>query len=252
MSRGAAPPPQPTSPPVTSPPVSTCTSTPSASSAPTLRPTPPPIKYDKDVLLKVAENLSETDSAIQVRLRDYGGQDVFAGLLAFLLTYFSVNLITFNMEDLLNAATKEKCLEEVGQWISKIYTSTRDPNTHQVAPMLLVGTRGDTVASPAEHELINQAIYDRFSKHPAWPFIVPNSNGQGRGGRTTFFFYPINNKLGRNDINTTHLLNSLQQVIQASQYVHEPVRLTWLKFLDAIVDHPKAVLTKAEILAIGR
>ena len=164
----------------------------------------------------------------------------------------SVNLITFNMEDLLDTAAAEKCLDDIGEWMNKIYTTTRDPNTNQVAPMLLVGTRGDTVASPAQHEMINQAIYDRFHTHPAWAFVKRNTNGQGRSGRTTFFFHAINNKQGRSDTNTTHLLKSLEEVIISSQYVHEQIRLTWLKLLDAVIEQPKAVLTKSEVAAIAR
>jgi hypothetical protein len=117
--------------------------------------------------------------------------------------------------------------------------------------VVLVGTRKDIVSSPADHETISTLLSTEFRSTLCWPFTIRNKYGVGVNGRTMLNFFPVDNKLGRNDPMTLHLTEATEKTMDAAPFTHKPVPLSWFKVLDVVQAESKSCISLVEFNMIA-
>jgi hypothetical protein len=213
---------------------------------------------DKELLMKcLAEEVNISDSRFVISLFDFGGQSVFNVIHPFFLTRYGVYAVVFNMEWLLgdgaggDSMAKEECLAYLNFWINSIVIHTYNPKTQETAPIVLIGTRKDKISSPRDHQAISLVLFEKFKNNTAWPFVIANANGVAANGRTTLWFFPVDNTQGREDQTMKDLLMVMEATIDQSDYVHEERPLVWLQTIDKLRKLSKSYITYEEIQEIG-
>ncbi len=116
---------------------------------------PPVIRTDKQLVLQ----RSREEEPLRINLLDFGGQKAFYSLHSLYITRNGVYLLVFNMQWLAGPTAAEvvgrdgstkraSCLSYLAFWLNSIYLHAEAPD-QSVAPILLVGTHGDSIRSPA-------------------------------------------------------------------------------------------------------
>jgi GTPase SAR1 family protein len=207
---------------------------------------------DDELVMKCLANNIKTDSKFVLSIFDFGGQSVFNVIHPFFLTRYGVYLIVFNMQWFLDPdeRIRMECISYLTFWVNSVVIHTLN-DREETAPIIFVGTRGDLVVSPADHESISTFLYQTFRSSIAWPFVLENSRTQGVNGTIDMFFFPINNRLGRKDANLIKLLQVIEDRLDVSDYIHEERPLTWLKLLDQMTAQKEFCLTFADIVSLA-
>ena len=145
------------------------------------------------------------------------------------LTRQGIYCVVFNMEMMVSPDYKvrERCLQSLKFWINSIIVHSYDNVSEETAPIFLVGTRKDQdcVADPRTHADISRIIYDKFGTSLAWPKVQENK-------REDLKFFPVNNKLGRDDPTIRALLEAVVSVLDESKFVKLERPLSYYKFMD--------------------
>ena len=198
-----------------------------------LQPAPRTLEVDNELVAKCLSKSIENGRNLIISVFDYGGQSVFNAIHNIFLTKYGVYTVVFNMELLLqNDTQKELCLSFIRFWVNSIISHTYSASAQSTAPIAFVGTRKDTIHEASDHAKINQILYNQFSSSVAWSNVVENSEGTSASGRTTFCFFPVNNKLSNQDPSMKHLMACLEKVMDESEYTHKHVPLSWMRVLD--------------------
>lgn len=108
----------------------------------------------------------------------------------------------------------------------------------KVASWALVGTHGDTISDPAQHDHISLMLSKEFEFSPAWP-PIGNRNAKCHNGTNNMWFFPVDNTKGLEDESLQQLLACVEQTLDKSAYVHIKVPLSWFKVLDMMHEHQK-------------
>jgi len=109
----------------------------------------PPTKLNQELFL---ENLQddEGDDSVVFEMWDYGGQDVFYAMFHLFITPHGVFTVLFNMEEILESPLlRSQNLAFIDFWLNSVYMHTAQEGS--CAPIILVGTHKDVVASPLQH-----------------------------------------------------------------------------------------------------
>jgi hypothetical protein len=210
------------------------------------------IDYNDDLVM---ENLGDVrlGEKLSLSLFDFGGQSVFNVIHHFFLTPYSLYLVVFNMEWLWSKAsteTRNQCLAHLHFWVKSIIVHASNEQEKTVAPIAFVGTHGDIVRDPTEHETISQLLYDEFKCSVVFKFMISNDSYEARqgavGGALSFMmgaqrpatrslhFYPLNNKHSQRDVNTISLRRVIEDKLMQAPFVMEQKSLTWFRYLDCI------------------
>ena len=59
--------------------------------------------------------------------------------------------------------------------------------------------------------------------------MISNENGIGVKGKTTLYFFPIDNRNSAGDITIKELMNSIEIDMNQQEYVNKDIPLTWLQ-----------------------
>ena len=129
-------------------------------------------KWTEYKMAKMDLNTGILDNELNLSLLDFGGQYLFLEFHQLFLTSFGVYIVVFNMLNMLDDNTKERCLTELSYWINSIVYHTLDAKTHKMAPVLFVGTHKDKVNGQARHQYISDVIEERFKYSVGWASIV--------------------------------------------------------------------------------
>jgi hypothetical protein len=114
---------------------------------------------------------------------------------------------------------------------------------------VFAGTRLDTVTSGAEHEAISTILYENFSDNLAWRSVVENEDGRDSNGKAVQWFFPVDNKLGKDGPTLRNLMSVVHTAIDRAAYTHKEVPLSWFQTMDRLNDTGKSCLTLAEVIA---
>ena len=98
------------------------------------------------------------------------------------------------------------------------------------APIVFVGTRKDQLPDPVAHGRISATLETKFSSHPMWPYVEHNERGRTGSRRITtrLAFFAVNN-VAVGDPVVRELLDVLQRVLLAQEYIKRKVPLSWLR-----------------------
>ena len=207
-------------------------------------------EIDEEMVMKMLANMHDTESGLMVSLFDFGGQSVFEVIHHLFLTRNGVYALVFNMEWLLTEGQdKERALRFMRSWLSSIAVHTFNKTTLMTAPIMIVGTRLDIVRSPAAHEKISTILHEHLSDNLAWRSVVGNKDGMDSNGRAFQWFFPVDNKLGKQDAAMKHLISIVTEIIERAEYTHKEVPLTWFKAIDLIAESGKDCLLLQEVAA---
>jgi GTPase SAR1 family protein len=208
----------------------------------------------EEIVRCLADNVKLAHSKYIVSIYDYGGQSVFNAIHPFLLTKYGVYVIVFDMRELVNNNEKdrEECLKNIRFWLNAIAIHSYDESRKEMAPIFLVGTRKDFISTPEEHEIVSKLLNETFQRHHAWPFIVSHRKGHGKRGTTTFCFYPVDNREGRNDGSIQQILLNMEQEIEKSWFVNEELPLVWLKVIDQMKSLSQPSLTYSTVVNLAK
>ena len=121
-----------------------------------------------------------------------------------------------------------------------------------VATWALVGTRGDMINNPAQHDQVSQILYNEFHGSIAWP-PLKHEGAKGRNGKSDMWFFPVDNTKALDDENLQRLLDSIEKALDKAPYVQIKIPLTWFKVLDMMheyqrVDHMDSSKVKSSFL----
>ena len=209
---------------------------------------------DEDELAKCLAG-GTLPSNTQVSVIDFGGQDVFDPLHHLFITRTTVYIIVFNIQWLSSRAdgtVKSRALHYLRFWIESVVVHTYNPVDKSTSPICLVGTHADIVSSPAEHEDVSLVIYELLKSLTIPPYVVRNQNGIGRTGTMTFQFFPVDNKVKRNqDPMMRYLLSAVDQQFTAAPYVQQEKPITWLKFCDSLKGLQKTHISLNEAMEMA-
>jgi GTPase SAR1 family protein len=199
----------------------------------------PVARLDKQLVLQ----RSREEEPLRINLLDFGGQKAFYSLHSLYLTRNSVYLLVFNMQWLVGAAADEvgqdgmtkraSCFSYLTFWLNSIYLHAKAADG-SVAPILLVGTHGDIIRSPTEHEAISSMIHEKFKASPAFNSVVSLKQGTVSSGRGLLWFFPVDNKKSSADECTDKMKAAVQDCLKKEEYLKRKVPLPWLQALDAI------------------
>jgi GTPase SAR1 family protein len=203
---------------------------------------------DEEMVMKMLATMQDADSGLLISLFDFGGQSVFEVIHHLFLTRNGVYALVFNMEWLLSdGPDKERALRFMRNWLSSIAVHTFNKTTQMTAPIVIVGTRLDSVTSPAAHEKISTILHEHFSDNLAWRSVVGNEEGRDSNGRAFQWFFPVDNTLGHKGPAMKHLMSVVQGTIDKAEYTHKEVPLTWFKTIDQMADTQKDCLSLQEV-----
>jgi len=216
---------------------------------------PPTHEIDEGEVMKCVADNAQTNTALSIRVYDYGGQSVFNVIHHLFLTQYGVYALCFSMEWLLPSAPegdKERCLKYLRFWLNSIVLHTYDTTNNECAPVVLIGTHGDIVDSPADHEKISHVLELNFGSSWAWPCKIENREGEGKNGRAILAFFPVDNKKGRdNDPQFQYMMRLIEERMDSAKYTHREVPLNWLKTMDAFKSTKKSFLSFTEVQSIA-
>eukprot|EP01038_Epipyxis_sp_PR26KG_P008417 gene8417-11384_t len=122
-------------------------------------------------------------------------------------------------------------------WLNSIAIHTqyvKDGETF-TAPIVLIGTHKDEVSKEENHYNISELLRYSFGYHTAWKYVRENKVE----GKDDLCFFPINNKLGRDDLTVQSLLKTINDIMAESDYIQKEVPLTWLEVVDKFSEHAK-------------
>jgi GTPase SAR1 family protein len=214
---------------------------------------PKAAELDEEMVMKLLATMQDAGTGLLISLFDFGGQSVFEVIHHLFLTRNGVYALVFNMEWLLaEGPEKDRALRFMRNWLSSIAVHTYNKTTALTAPIVIVGTRLDKVASPADHEKISTLLHEQFSDNLAWQSVVGNEQGRDSNGRAFQWFFPVDNVAGRTGPTMQHLMSVVQREIDKAEYTHKEVPLTWFKAIDQMSDNKKDCLTLAEGIATAR
>jgi GTPase SAR1 family protein len=171
--------------------------------------------------VKLMTTKTESGSDVSFSIWDYGGQEVFYTLHHIFLSKVGVYMVVFDMKKLSNEQTKASALEFVEFWLNSVKLHSPD------APIIIVGTRGDEISSPEQHDAINRVLRDKIKM--ASFKVMPNDDG-GRG----LYFFPVDN-CKTSPTRLAHLRSVVQKAALELPSIHQKVPLAWLKILDDLV-----------------
>jgi GTPase SAR1 family protein len=207
-------------------------------------------ELDEEMVMKMLATMQDAESGLLISLFDFGGQSVFEVIHHLFLTRNGVYALVFNMEWLLrDGPDKERALRFMRGWLSSIAVHTFDRTTGLTAPIVIIGTHLDTVTSPAAHEDISTILYEHFSDNLAWRSVVGNEEGRDSNGWAFQWFFPVDNKLGKQGAAMKHLMSVVSGVIDKAEYTHKEVPLMWYKAIDQMADTKKDCLSLQEVVA---
>jgi GTPase SAR1 family protein len=207
-------------------------------------------ELDQEMVMKMLATMQDAESGLLISLFDFGGQSVFEVIHHLFLTRNGVYALVFNMEWLLtDGPDKERALRFMRGWLSSIAVHTFNKTTQMTAPIVIIGTRLDTVTSPAAHEKISTILHKHFSDNVAWRSVVGNEDGRDSIGRAFQWFFPVDNKLGKKGAAMKHLMSVVSGVIDKAEYTHKEVPLTWFKTIDRMADTKKDCLSLQEVIS---
>jgi hypothetical protein len=155
-------------------------------------------------------------------------------------------VITFNMEWLASSADsaiREECIRYMSFWLNSVIIHTQNEK-EEIAPVVFVGTRKDLITSPEEHQAISTCLYNLFCNSLAWSYVIENN------GEPYLCFFPVNNKLGNQDLTVQKLLQLIDNSIDESSYVHVERPLSWFKVLDIFKSKNVPYLEYSEVESI--
>jgi GTPase SAR1 family protein len=209
-------------------------------------------ELDEEMVMKMLATMQDAESGLLISLFDFGGQSVFEVIHHLFLTRNGVYALVFNMEWLLaEGPDKERALRFMRGWLSSIAVHTFNKTTQMTAPIVIVGTRLDTVTSPAAHEKISTVLHEHFSDNLAWRSVVGNEEGRDSNGRAFQWFFPVDNKLGKKGAAMKHLVSVVSGVIDNAEYTHKEVPLTWFQTIDCMADTQRDFLSLQEVISIA-
>mmetsp|Transcript_23591 Transcript_23591/g.23783 ORF Transcript_23591/g.23783 Transcript_23591/m.23783 type:complete len:1313 (+) Transcript_23591:119-4057(+) len=206
-------------------------------------------EVDSTLVMKCLVSKVQMQSDLILSIFDFGGQSVFDVIHHFFLTKCGVYLLVFNMRWLLGDTTSvQQCLSYLRGWLSSIVVhtsgSSSSMSSKDSAPVALIGTHKDYVNDTSDHSRISRLLNNAFSLHPAWCKILEND-------QTDLCFFPVNNKIGRNDPTVTSLMSTVEIAVLSSSYVHEKVPLTWLRCLDEMAADERSSLSLTDVFSIA-
>jgi GTPase SAR1 family protein len=211
---------------------------------------PEAAELDEEMVMKLLATMQDADSGLLISLFDFGGQSVFEVIHHLFLTRNGVYALVFNMEWLVTEGPeRDRALRFMRNWLSSIAVHTYNKTTASTAPIVIVGTRLDRVASPADHEKISTLLHEQFSDNLVWQSVVGNEQGRDSNGRAFQWFFPVDNVAGRTGSTMQHLMSVVQEEIDKAEYTHKEVPLTWFKAIDQMGDTKKDCLSLTEVIA---
>jgi GTPase SAR1 family protein len=207
-------------------------------------------EMDEEMVMKMLATMQDAESGLLISLFDFGGQSVFEMIHHLFLTRNGVYALVFNMKWLLTEGpAKERALRFMRGWLSSIAVHTFNKTTQMTAPIVIIGTRQDTVANPAAFEMISTILHEHFSDNLAWRSVVGNEEGRDSNGRAFQWFFPVDNKLGKKGAAMKHLMSVVSGVIDKAEYTHKEVPLTWFQTIDCMADMQRDFLSLQEVMS---
>jgi GTPase SAR1 family protein len=208
------------------------------------RPSQKSVLPQQAVELIADQNL--TGEEMTLALWDFGGQDVFQSLHHLFLTRFALYLVVFDMRAVLSEDGKkvDECLSHLKQWMANL-----ELHAHG-APVYLVGTYKDVVATQAEHEAVAKILQNELKGHEYPSVMVNRHTPNGR----PLYFWPVDNTCRPQDPLLHHLFSDLEQDARMEHYVKEERSCAWFPLMDALRELSKIreSLTLDQVEALGR
>mmetsp|Transcript_3937 Transcript_3937/g.4537 ORF Transcript_3937/g.4537 Transcript_3937/m.4537 type:complete len:971 (-) Transcript_3937:1477-4389(-) len=172
-------------------------------------------EFDDDLLYAATRDVNSNPFSLS--LWDFGGQSVFYSIHHMFLTRSGVYVVVFDMRDMLNDETVEKCIGFIRFWIESIDLHAPDSR------ILIVGSFLDQVNGLTELRSINETFKSR-SKFNLSKVIRNDAN--------QLVFFPVDNK---NKKGVTDLRVNVVQAIQKDETIQQLVSIKWIRFLDEIL-----------------
>jgi len=210
----------------------------------------PVADFDKEEVARQFKGTMQTNKLV-VKIRDLGGQRAFGAQQALLINQHSVMVIAFDMRQLRDEATRERCLEVMSDWLNKVVVYTYNETDKTMAPIIFVGTHKDLVDDPVVHGELSSILFNHFKRNIAFSFIIPNKEGETDKGRTLLYFFPVDNTRSREDKVTKQLLAVLEDTMIKSDSVNEQIPLGWLKLLDALIGLETPLMPLTDVVRIA-
>ena len=182
---------------------------------------------------------------------DFAGQKQFYGLFHIFLTRYACYFVVFNMEKVLDEATREDALNFLQFWLEMIHLYAQDDDDSR-APVILVGTHKDKVSSPEQHRMIDDIILERFAQNETIFSQVHRDEGGANGG---LCFFAVDNTRGQTDPAIERLREQVDSLVRSDGpggsdgYVSMYVPMPWNAACDALrqISNEKPTLTWAEM-----
>ena len=201
-------------------------------------------KMDLDLLLQVGRD------TLRLQFWDFGGQDTFYGLYPMYITRAGVYMVVFNMQWLLPAidgnAQRHRCsacngnaehhLEFLEFWLNNIALHAVDPedgiDPGSLPAIVLAGTHKDQVPDLLDQEKISDLLNERLSHLVAWGRVIRCEVAQGASGKSTSYYWALDNPRGLEDPMCVELQRKVGGVVGEEKYVQYEVPFVWLKALE--------------------
>jgi GTPase SAR1 family protein len=156
---------------------------------------------------------------------DFAGQDIYYSVHSPFITS-GVYVVVFSMQEAQH--DMPKCLEYLSFWMNSVHSHTSDVSDYH---LLIVGTHGDVVHQPADHQVISLDIESTFKDCGFWSRVEQPSEHNSH-----LCFFPIDNTSSReqdgNRVMLHAAINTLGQHLVDSKNHEYPLR--WLKVLDEL------------------
>ncbi len=229
--------------------------------------TTPSLQVDEAEVMKClsASTKLRSDDSLVLSVYDYGGQSVFDVIHHLFLTRYGMYALCFNMEWLLDGSPDTKrCLKYLLKWLNSIALHTYDADTGKSAPFVLVGTHGDIVSDPRQHEHVSRILEEKFHNHLVWGNKLRYEHAKDSRGDTTFCFFPVNNKKnnkkeenGTNPTSrlccavTADLMDTIDAHLNKEAYVQAKVPYAWLNTLDTLKKTEESLVNFSQVEEIA-
>ena len=205
----------------------------------------PPV--DEDLVMKCLSDSVQSQSKVILSLFDFGGQSVFDIIHHFFLTKYGVYILVFRMDWILSSdqSLVDRCFSLLSFWMNSITVHTLDPSEDTVAPIVMVGTRKDEIHDIIQHQQISILLDKYYSRCKAWVSVLENENEQ-------LCFFPVNNKLGRQDPTVVNMMTTIEKVVEKANYVIQEKPLNWFRALDKIQSIKKPYLFLDVVISLTK